>query len=90
MITHYDVAGIIGVGIGIYAYARLQWQRDYAKRLSYSSLNVLNASLVLYSLSHSWNLPAAIGSSCFGLLSLYGVYRCLKYKLKERQAASSP
>jgi len=84
VLTHYDMAGCLGVALGIYAYARLQWRRDYAKELSYSSLNLVNAGLMLYSLSDKWNPSAALGTSLFGLISLYGVYRCLKYKWAAR------
>lgn len=90
MISHYDLAGMVGISLGLYAYARLQWQREYAKRLAYSLLNLINALLMRYSLSHSWNLAAFIGTSLFGLLSLYGVYRCLKYRWIEAHAAKSP
>ncbi len=90
MISHYDLAGLVGMSLGLYAYARLQWQREYAKRLSYSLLNAINASLMLYSLSNNWNLAAFVSMSIFGLLSLYGVYRCLKYRWSENQAAKSP
>lgn len=99
MLSHYDAVGIVGVALGLYAYARLQWQRDYAKRLSYSLLNTINATLLLYSLSNSWNLAAVISTSMFGLLSLYGVYRCLKYtyrgdevlkRLADRTRTSAP
>ncbi|MFA6279445.1 MAG: hypothetical protein WC612_01450 [Bdellovibrionales bacterium] len=86
MISHYDFAGLVGMSLGLYSYARLQWQRDYAKRLQYSLLNSINAALMLYSLSNNWNLAAFTSMSIFGLLSLYGVYRCLKYRWLESRS----
>lgn len=93
MIEHYEIAGLLGVGFAIYAYARVQLQRDYAKQIEYSVLNLANAALLMYSLCFNWNLASFIGNAIWAAISLYGVYRCLKYKSREArepQAASNP
>jgi len=85
MVTIYDAAGLVGVALAIYAYARVQWQRDYAKKLSYSVCNLCNSSLLAFSLTENWNLAAFIGNMIWILLSLYGIYRCLKYDRRKKK-----
>ncbi|MGE4350737.1 MAG: hypothetical protein AB7E52_00950 [Bdellovibrionales bacterium] len=84
MLSLYESAGILGVACSMYAYARVQWQRDYAKRIEYSFFNLANAALLIFSLSKDWNLAAFIGNLLWGLLSLYGIYRCLKYRWRDK------
>jgi hypothetical protein len=79
MIGAYDVIGLIGVSCSVYCYARVQWQRDYAKRLNYSLLNLAASALLALSLLNKWNLSSFIVNAMWGVISLYGVYRCLKY-----------
>jgi hypothetical protein len=79
MVDMHDVLGLIGVALAIFCYTRLQWHRDYAKQLSYSLLNFLGTILIIISLLNKWNLAAFISNAVWGLVSLYGVYRCLKY-----------
>ncbi len=79
----YHIAGLCGVALGLYAYARVQWQRDFAKRIEYSFLNLGNATLLLFSLSKEWNLPASVSNVIWAGISLYGIYRCLKYERKK-------
>ena len=79
-INIYDILGLIGVVFTIYNYARLQWQRDYAKRLFYSGGNFLGAALITLSLIDKWNLAAFIVNLVMAMISAYGIYRCLKYK----------
>lgn len=80
----YHITGLCGVGLGLYAYARVQWQRDFAKRIEYSLLNLGNAALLLLSLSKEWNLPAVISNIIWAGISLYGLYRCFKYERKKK------
>ncbi len=75
----YNLLGLAGICLSIFCYARVQWRRDYAKRLSYSLLNLLGAALFAVSFVKHWNLPSFINNTVWGLLSLYGVYRCMKY-----------
>lgn len=79
---YFDFIGVFGVCLSIYSYARLQWQRDYAKRLSYSLLNLIGTIFLMISLFNNWNLAAFISNLAWGAISLYGVYRCTKYMLR--------
>lgn len=89
MFDIYDAIGLIGVTLSVYSYARIQWQRDYAKRLSYSLLNLMASILLTISLLYKWNLSSFVINAVWGIISCYGVYRCLKYIWKERRAAAS-
>jgi hypothetical protein len=84
MIDSYDLIGLVGVSCSVYCYGRVQWQRDYAKRLSFSALNLLASALLLISLLNKWNLSSFVINAIWGVISLYGVYRCLKYMRQAR------
>ena len=75
----YDFIGLAGVALMIYCYARVQWQRDFAKRLSYSVLNLCGALLVAVTFFAHWNLSSFIINTAWGVISIYGIYRCMKY-----------
>lgn len=85
MITAYDFAGLVGVGLSLYAYARVQWQRDYAKNIGYSIHNLVGAVCMLITLSENWNLSSFTVNVIWACISLYGVYRCLKYRWQSRR-----
>ncbi len=89
MLEHHQLAGLLGVAVSLFAYARVQWRRDFAKTISYSVLNFSKASLLIYSLSYQWHLAAFVGNTIWGAISLYGVYRCLKYKHREKAAQTA-
>lgn len=77
MITFYDLFGLLGISLSIFCYARVQWQRDYSKKLSYSLLNLISAVFLAISLLNNWNLASFISNSIWGLISAYGFCRCL-------------
>ena len=83
-----DAVGILGVAISVYYYARIQWERDYAKRIGYSLGNFFGSLMIMYSLVYSWNIASVISNTAWGLISLYGVYRCLKYSWLEKKAVA--
>lgn len=80
-----EYIGIIGAILYLFSYAKIQWRRDYAKTIEYSALNFLASSFVLYSLLDQWNLPSVIIQISWMTISAYGVYRCLKYKFREKR-----
>ncbi len=89
MLELHEAAGLLGITLSLYAYIRVQWRRDFVKTISYSVLNFAKASLLIYSLAHQWHLAAFIGNMIWGGISLYGVYRCLKYIRLEKLAAKA-
>lgn len=90
MLDFYDILGLIGVTFSMANYARLQWQRDYAKAMAFSLGNLIGSMLIICSLLHRWNLPAFIVNCLVATISIYGVYRCMKYKFREQQATRQP
>ncbi|MFA5040814.1 MAG: hypothetical protein WC464_04180 [Bdellovibrionales bacterium] len=81
-----DLVGILGVVISVYYYARVQWHREFAKRMAYSMGNFVGSLMIIYSLMYDWNIAAFMCNIVWGLISLYGVYRCFKYSWFERKA----
>jgi hypothetical protein len=84
IMTFYDVIGLSGVSLTLLCYARVQWQRDYAKKLSYSALNFASALLLAISLLKNWNLASFVCNGMWGFISLYGIYRCTKHQRRSR------
>lgn len=89
MIDIHDAAGLLGISLSLYAYMRVQWRRDFVKTISYSVLNFSKASLLIYSFAYQWHLAAFIGNAIWGTISLYGIYRCMKYMHREKLAAAA-
>lgn len=85
MITAYDAIGLAGVAVTLYAYARVQWQRDYAKNIWFSLHNLIGAACMLVTLSENWNLSSFTVNVAWSCISLYGVYRCLKYRWQSKR-----
>jgi hypothetical protein len=85
-ITWSDTVGILGVAISVYYYARVQWHRDYAKTMAYSMGNLVGSLMIIYSLVYNWNIASFLCNSAWGVISLYGIYRCLKYSWLEKKA----
>ncbi|MDE1900953.1 MAG: hypothetical protein KGI37_04820 [Alphaproteobacteria bacterium] len=79
MIDAPDILGLTGISLSTYSYARVQWQRDYAKKLSYSVLNLVGMFFLITSLFYHWNLASFVSSIIWALISSYGIYRCWKY-----------
>ena len=81
-----DVVGILGVAISVYYYARVQWQRDYAKNIAYSIGNFVGSLMIIFSLTYKWNIASFLSNTLWAVISLYGVYRCWKYSCSEKKA----
>jgi len=85
MFTLFDFFGLIGIVFTVANYAVLQLRRDYAKDILYSGGNLIGSVLLCCSLFEKWNPSAFAVTAIMGLISLYGVYRCLKYSIKAQQ-----
>ena len=71
----YDFVGSIGVGIIIFTYILLQFEKIRSEYLAYSLLNALGASLIIVSLIYSFNFSAFIVEFFWLLISLFGIGR---------------
>jgi hypothetical protein len=70
-----DVAGVVGVLLMLIAYAsgQLGWLRMDA--LPALLMNLAGSVLVLFSLSHAFNLAAALMEGAWGLVAFFGLIR---------------
>jgi len=75
-----DIVGSLGVATIVITYVLLQTGSLRSSQLAYSVLNGAGASLVLISLSYSFNFPSFVVESFWLLISLFGVG---KYLLKK-------
>jgi hypothetical protein len=74
----YIAVGIAGAGCYVVAYfATLQgWLKP--GNWQFPAVNLLGAALVLVSLAGAWNLPSAVLECFWGVISVYGLVRCLR------------
>jgi len=86
-LTIHDGVGLLGVCVLMGAYVRVQWQRDFAKTTVYSILNFWGSVFLVWAACWKWNPAAFIGNAAWAVISLYGVYRCLKYRKRDRERA---
>jgi hypothetical protein len=71
----YDVAGLVGVATILAAYAASTLGRLSPHGAAALSLNFLGPSLILLSLTHRFNLSAAIVEGAWALIALAGLAR---------------
>jgi hypothetical protein len=74
----FDFAGTVGVAILIVTYLSLQMGKLDAHRIPYSALNALGAGLISFSLLFRFNVSAFIVEIFWVVISLFGIYRCLR------------
>lgn len=81
----HDVIGFTGAGFYILSYAMLQWRRNFARHFMYSFMNFSAAGLVALSLTYTWNSAALFIQGTWIVISLYGMYRCVKTRLRQKR-----
>ena len=79
MVDVYDITGLTGVAVTLYAYARVQWRREYAKEMAYSVINLIGALMLNVAVWDKWNVASFTGNTIWACISLYGIYRCIRY-----------
>ena len=79
-IAFEDGVGMLGAALIVAAYWLLQVDRLDSRSLSFSVVNGLGASGILFSLSFDFNLSAFAIESFWLAISLYGVYRALRLR----------
>lgn len=80
----YDLIGIIGVALLIYAYFLLQTERISIQNVKYSLMNMAGSILIIISLVEEFNLPSFIIESFWVLISGIGVVRYIKNRFKKK------
>lgn len=82
--TGPDLAGLLGVGLILLAYAGLQLERLDPQTLVYNGLNLSGALLILLSLAYDFNLSAVIMEGMWAVFAAIGLVRTL---LRRRRPA---
>ena len=71
----YDVAGLAGVAVMLWAFYLLQAGKVRGDSFSYQLMNALGAGAVLLSIVHDFNLSAFVIETCWVVISIYGMIR---------------
>ena len=71
----FDIIGTAGVALIVAAYFLLQTERLRSTALSYSLMNGVGASLVVFSLLFNFNFSAFLVEAFWVLISLIGIGR---------------
>lgn len=83
-IAFEDGVGMVGAALIVAAYWLLQVGRLDSRSLSFSVVNSLGASGILFSLFFDFNLSAFAIESFWLAISLYGVFRVLRLRKSSR------
>jgi hypothetical protein len=71
----FDVAGLVGVALILAGYAAATMGRLHPKGAPSLAVNFVGASLILLSLTRTFNLAAAIVEGAWALIALVGLIR---------------
>jgi hypothetical protein len=71
----FDIVGLVGVAMILVAYAAATMGRLHPKGAPSLAVNFAGASLILISLTRSFNLSAAIVEAAWALIALIGLIR---------------
>jgi hypothetical protein len=71
----YDIAGLVGVALILVGYAAATIGRLHPKGAPSLAINFVGASLILLSLTRTFNLSAAIVEGAWALIALIGLVR---------------
>lgn len=74
-IAFHDFIGTSGVVFILFCYFMLQIGKMHSQQLSYILLNMLGASLILFSLYFEFNLSAMLIEGFWVIISLIGLFR---------------
>ena len=74
-LAFYDYLGVLGVGLILMCYFLLQIGKMRSEQLSYSLVNMLGASLILFSLYFKFNFASVLIEGFWVLISFIGVAR---------------
>ncbi len=86
----HDAVGGLGVAMMVLTYLLLQLERLDSRGLSYSFLNGVGASLVIFSLMYEFNLSAFLMELFWLLISLLGLVMWARRRSKQAQQGSDP
>jgi len=79
-----NIIGLIGVTVLLVAYYLLQTNMLKSEQMSYSVLNLIGSSMILFSLFYHWNLPGVVIEVAWIIISLIGVVKSSPRAVSER------
>ena len=79
-ISFHDLVGTVGVSLILFCYFMLQIGKMHSQQLCYILVNLLGASLVVFSLYFEFNFSAMLLEGIWMLISLIGLYRYYRSK----------
>lgn len=82
-IAFHDLIGTAGVLLILFCYYMLQTGKLHSRALCYSLLNLIGASLVLFSLYFEFNFSAMLIEASWVLISIIGLFRYWKLRKQE-------
>jgi len=74
-IVFHDIIGTLGVALILLCYFLIQVGKLTAENLSYSIINMIGASLILFSLYYEFNFASVLIESVWVVISLIGIPR---------------
>jgi hypothetical protein len=83
-VSAFDIAGLVGVTVILVGYALGVLGRLDPERAPSLAVNFIGASLILVSLTHAFNLSAAIVEAAWALIALAGLCRLALRRLRRR------
>lgn len=86
----HDIVGNLGVLLIVGSYFLVQIGRLSATEPPYIVVNGLGAALILYSLSHEFNMSAFLIEVIWLLISVMGLVRYYLGRRREQREASEP
>ncbi len=78
--TAADAIGMFGAALIVIVYLLLQVERIDSRSVSFSAINALGAAGIIFSLYYKFNLSAFVIEAFWLAISLYGLYRALRYR----------
>jgi hypothetical protein len=76
-LTPFDGAGVVGVVLILIAYAAAQLNRLDPTHRPALFMNLIGSCLILTSLTHAFNLSAALVEAAWALIAVFGLVRTL-------------
>ena len=79
-IEWYDLVGMAGVTLILFAYFLLQTGRIDPRGVTYSTANLIGAALITVSLIYDFNFSALLIEVCWMVISLVGIGRYFRQR----------
>ena len=82
MSQYHDIIGSIGVALILLCYFLIQIGKISAENIWYSVLNLIGASMILFSLYYEFNFASVLIEGFWVLISIIGIVRFMMRRLK--------